>query len=322
MSVETLLGGGLAGVLGLWATRAASHRRSERELREQARSGNTVFDLGDGRVEYRTWGADHRDGPIVVCENGLGAPLECWDWVAEALSSSTSVVAYHRAGYGATTATSDPGALIQGILRREFDGSRPVVLLAHSIGGMAVRAALAHTPDLARRVVGVCLVDSTDPSLLDAVWSDPERRGRIMQSMHLEMVGAVLGTTTVANPVLDEVDHRSSVQQRFARFVVDTRTVRTATREYRRFSEAASALSRSPLPPTLVLSASNSHEGSTAHMRAQRSLADGLGATHQVVHGAGHRSILGFRRHAETVADQLERWYTGTCVRSVEEVAS
>lgn len=321
MSVETLLGGGLAGVLGMWATRAASHRRSERELRKHARSGNTVRDLGRGPVEYRTWGALH-DGPIIVCENGLGAPLECWDWVAEALSTSSSVVAYHRAGYGATTSTSDAGALVDRILRHEFDDSRPVVLLAHSIGGMAVRDALARTPDLARRVVGVCLVDSTDPALLDAVWSSPERRGRIVQSMHLEMVGAVLGTTTVANPVLDEVDHRASVQQRFARFVVDTRTVRTATREYRRMSEVASALARTPLPPTLVVSASNSHEGSTAHMRAQRELAENLGATHHVVQGAGHRSILGFRRHAEVVADHVRRWCDEVYSATPVEVAS
>ena len=322
MSVETMLGGGLAGVLGLWAARAASHRRTERDLREHARSGNTVRDLGRGPVEYRTWGSHDRDGPIIVCENGLGAPLECWDWVAEALSTSSSVIAHHRAGYGATTASCDPGTLIRDILRHEFDESRPVVLLAHSIGGMAVRDALVHTPDLARRVVGVCLVDSTDPTLLDAVWSAPERRGRIMQSMHLEMLGAVLGTTSVVNPVLDEVDHRASVQRRFARFVVDTRTVRTATREYRRFSEAASTLSRVPLPPTLVVSASNSHEGSTAHIRAQRELASSLGATHHVVQGAGHRSILGFRRHAEVVADHVRRWSDDVCLTTPAEVAS
>lgn len=81
-------------------------------------------------------------GPTtVVFENGLGDTFGIWASVFPAIAQHTQAFAYNRAGYGASTASTDPRdtAHIVEELRATLQAAGvlpPYILVGHSIGGM------------------------------------------------------------------------------------------------------------------------------------------------------------------------------------------
>ncbi|MGP9539901.1 alpha/beta fold hydrolase [Brachybacterium sp. AOP43-C2-M15] len=102
-------------------------------------------------------------GPgLVVLEAGLGAGAHSWGPVMEHLAGHTRVLAYDRAGYGA----SDPDPRPRDLARladdllcvsRSLEHER-LVLVGHSWGGPVVRTAAARLSELS----GLVLVDPAD----------------------------------------------------------------------------------------------------------------------------------------------------------------
>ncbi len=96
----------------------------------------------------------------VVFEAGQGLGRTCWDAVVPLLASEARLVAYDRAGFGRSERVpaglgiddmaADLAALITTV------APEPVVLVAHSMGGLVARCALA---DL--RLRGLLLLDPT-----------------------------------------------------------------------------------------------------------------------------------------------------------------
>ena len=107
--------------------------------------------------------------PTVLLVSGYNSPVTSWDEVQKRLSARARVCAYDRLGVG----DSDPPPRRQTVddLANELDAvvsalglRRPVVLVAHDIGGVvATTWAEAHDDDLA----GLVLVDATPPGYLD-----------------------------------------------------------------------------------------------------------------------------------------------------------
>jgi len=103
--------------------------------------------------------------PTVVMFNGLGERTPSWAWVQGAVSSSTRVCTYDRAGEGWSGGA--PGARnghqlasdLHGLLRiARIPG--PYVLAGHSVGGIY---ALLYAADYPEQVAGVALIDSATP---------------------------------------------------------------------------------------------------------------------------------------------------------------
>jgi alpha/beta hydrolase fold len=100
--------------------------------------------------------------PTVVLEAGLGVDSAPWEKVFERIAAFTRVCAYDRAWLG----RSDPGPALgtidsavsdlRGIVS-QLNGSQPVVVVGHSLGGTIVRA-FADMDPLA--VAAVVLIDS------------------------------------------------------------------------------------------------------------------------------------------------------------------
>jgi pimeloyl-ACP methyl ester carboxylesterase len=113
--------------------------------------------------------AGRKTDPAVLLVSGYDAPLTTWDAVQARLSGTTRVCAYDRLGVG----RSDPPPRRQTVadLAADLDGvvsalglHRPIVLVAHDIGGvLAVTWAERHRNDVA----GLVLVDATPPSYVD-----------------------------------------------------------------------------------------------------------------------------------------------------------
>lgn len=116
----------------------------------------------DGRdlITY-TWGGGQQ---LVVLEAGLGMSGRSWAPIAHRLAQHCTVVAYDRAGYGTSTPDPAPRTLdrLAGDLCHvvKAQGTNPVLLVGHSLGGPIVRRAAELLP--ADQVDGIVLVDPAD----------------------------------------------------------------------------------------------------------------------------------------------------------------
>lgn len=100
----------------------------------------------------------------VVFEAGSGQGRTCWDPVVALLADRARLVAYDRAGFGRSGRTTqrlgidDLAADLAALVEALVPGSAPLVLVAHSMGGLVARRA---APSLGPRLRGLLLVDPT-----------------------------------------------------------------------------------------------------------------------------------------------------------------
>jgi pimeloyl-ACP methyl ester carboxylesterase len=101
--------------------------------------------------------------PTVVIEPSFGGSAAEWESIAERIAEETTVVAYNRVPYGASSRARDRrsaghiAADLDGVLR-ELGIAGPIILVGHSMGGVYARAFAARYLD---RVAGMVLVDSS-----------------------------------------------------------------------------------------------------------------------------------------------------------------
>lgn len=118
------------------------------------------FAEADGRrVAYRVLGAGE---PAIVMITGLGDGMTTFEDVAADLATTTTVIIYDRAGYGASDNTSgvkDAGAADRELsaLLEQSGVNGPFVLLGHSMGGLYAEYFAARHPN---QVLGLILEES------------------------------------------------------------------------------------------------------------------------------------------------------------------
>jgi pimeloyl-ACP methyl ester carboxylesterase len=120
----------------------------------------TMIEVGRHRIEAIVYGSG---APAVVIEPSFGGSAAEWEAIAERIAEETTVVAYNRVPYGASSRARDRRSA--GQIAADLDGvltgleiAGPVVLVGHSMGGVYTRAFAARHLD---RVAGMVLVDSS-----------------------------------------------------------------------------------------------------------------------------------------------------------------
>ena len=121
-------------------------------------SGQLV-DVGGRRLYIECTGSG---GPVVVLQAGLGASSFSWERIAPAVTGSTTVCSYDRAGHGRSdeaAAPQDGIALATDLhtLLERAGVAGPYILVGHSSGGAYVRVFAARYPD---EVAGMVLLDA------------------------------------------------------------------------------------------------------------------------------------------------------------------
>jgi pimeloyl-ACP methyl ester carboxylesterase len=110
------------------------------------------------------------DAPVtVVLAHGFAARLEEYEPQRRALRDRTRLVLFDQRGHGRSGWGSQRSATIDrlgrdlGCVIDELTGDRPVVLVGHSMGGMAVLALARQRADLftKNKVVGVALLSTS-----------------------------------------------------------------------------------------------------------------------------------------------------------------
>ncbi|MEI6622305.1 MAG: alpha/beta hydrolase [Actinomycetes bacterium] len=148
---------------------------------------------------------DHpgQDGPLVVFSNGMGAILDYWDTVVDALPDLTCV-RFDRPGLGGSAVSDRSSRDIRTEVARIIavadwvDPARSVVLVGHSYGGVLVEATARLHPD---RVQALVTVDGTDPN----EYADPTRRTRPAYARLITLVNSSGPIAAVTGTVLERV---------------------------------------------------------------------------------------------------------------------
>jgi pimeloyl-ACP methyl ester carboxylesterase len=123
----------------------------------------TKFDVGGYKLAAEISG---EGSPTVVFISGSGDAGEPWEAAISAMSSSTTLMTYARAGIGDSEIPPDPTSPSLGTavveLRRllaAVDIAGPFILVGHSIGGLIGLIYAAQWPE---NLAGLVLVDATD----------------------------------------------------------------------------------------------------------------------------------------------------------------
>jgi len=122
----------------------------------------SLVDVGECRLHLQVAGSG---SPTVLLESGLGGMSSAWAWVFPEAARLTRVVAYDRAGLGWSQVSTGPktAALTVERLRaalRQLGIEPPYLLVGHSMGGLFARVFAAAHPD---EVAGMVLLDAVHP---------------------------------------------------------------------------------------------------------------------------------------------------------------
>lgn len=130
---------------------------------QQAQADGLLLHTGEAQIATRIEGTHGR--PVVFI-SGLGEEMDGWDRVAFSIARCAVVVRYDRPGIGSSRPAPDAPVLAQDValqlraILADLDIAAPVVLVAHSLGGLYAQAFAQLFPE---QTAGLVLVDASSP---------------------------------------------------------------------------------------------------------------------------------------------------------------
>ena len=253
----------------------------------------TLYDVGGHRLHMNCSGSG---SPTVVLENGLGATSLTWTRITAAVSRTTRVCAYDRAGQGWSDDVGAPqdglevAADLHTLLARSGEQG-PYVLVGHSAGGVYVMTYAAQYPD---EVAGMALLDSMSPYEFTALPGFATEQSMMHRGLGVLPSLARLGVAQVlpdsAWSSLPEA--AASQAQAFASSPRGMRSMRDEQSVYREVFEQATALTSLHGKPLVVVTATDSLQRITGWSGEQDRLAAlSTNSQHRVV-DATHEGVV------------------------------
>jgi pimeloyl-ACP methyl ester carboxylesterase len=148
-----------------------------------------LLDIGGRRLHLYETG---QGSPTVVLEAGIAATSLSWRPVQDEIAKFTRVASYDRAGLGWSDAASKPLTLSRLVndlhaLLQAAQLPPPYVLVAHSFGGLVVRAYARRYPN---ETAGLVLVDALRPEEWHPL--SGQQRRTLARGVRLSRRGAML----------------------------------------------------------------------------------------------------------------------------------
>ena len=189
-AVGVLAAGAAAGVAverRLIGRRTGERAQLEAEPFGSVRGEPHVFTADDG-VELYVETDDGPGDPTILLVHGYGLNLDCWHFQRKAMRELGRVVVYDQRSHGRSGRSPEEGVSIDqlgrdlaGILDA-YAADGPVVLIGHSMGGMAIMAyADQHPEAFGDRVIGVGLVSTSAGGLDKVSVALPGLPGRVIR---------------------------------------------------------------------------------------------------------------------------------------------
>jgi pimeloyl-ACP methyl ester carboxylesterase len=279
-----------------------------------------LYDVGDHRLHLSCTGTG---GPTVVLLGGMGETSAAWGLVQPAVSATTRVCAYDRAGQ--SWSDSAPGAK-DGVqvaddlhaLLREAGEPGPYVLAGHSVGGTYAMVYAAEYPD---DVAGLVLLDSASPYQFTALPEFPAAYSFMRRLTALRSLLARSGVGPLLNSgVPGDLPPAAQAQmQAFDWSTSQLRSERDEVAGYPEMFEQAQTLTEIGSTPLIVVTAT-AGDRQAGWPEAQENLATlSPTSSHRLV-PATHTSLLldatDFAFSVTAIADVVQAARTNTVVRN------
>lgn len=244
--------------------------------------------------------------PAIVFEAGAASPATTWAAVFAALAPDHRVIAYDRAGYGASehATASLERQLADLIAVLESAGPAPCVVVEHSWGALLAQLVAWQRPEL---VAGLVLVDPSQERL----WLDPPDPAALREWARFTDPTVPARTDPRSGDMLDgaaeldrEVAHRATDEPRIRALLIAAgrsylatdQQLRTHVDEFPMILGSLDEIAHRrrtavwPKVPVVTLTATKGRpsEYATPVIEAQERLAAESGATHTVVPDSGH----------------------------------
>ncbi len=282
------------------------------DQRDQAMPGRS-YDVGGYRLHLTCTGSG---GPTVVLQSGLGEMSANWARIVPAVSRTTRVCAYDRAGQGWSDDAPhlqdgvQAAADLHTLLRRAGENG-PYVLVGHSIGGDHAMTYAARYPE---QVAGMVLLDATDPYRSPGTGSahaGPPGAVALLPSLARLGLGRLLPASfwsALPEPAAGQV-------QAFAASPRGWRTIRDETAPMPALRDRARALTTRGSPPLVVLTAAG-HDRDPTWLAAQDRMAALSSNNSHRVADATHAGLLdqeqGAEQSARAIDDVIRATRTGS----------
>jgi pimeloyl-ACP methyl ester carboxylesterase len=147
------------------------------EPREERGEPSLVTSPDGSVLHIETFGA--KKGPTIVLTHGWGLNSTAWWYTKQALAGRFRLVVWDLPGLGRSTSPTDGKFTIERFAEAlgtvvRATGSRPVILVGHSIGGMTTQTFWRDCPEaLRQQVAGIVLIDTTHENPLLTMWLSP-----------------------------------------------------------------------------------------------------------------------------------------------------
>lgn len=233
-----------------------------------------LHDVGGHRLHLDCSGSG---SPTVVLQNGLGEISAHWTRITSAVSSTTRVCAYDRAGQGWSDDApgSQDGQAVASelhILLERAGETDPYILVGHSAGGAYAMAYAAQYPD---EVTGMVLLDSMSPYQFTVLPNFPAEYSMMRRGLGVLPSLARLGATQVLpSSAFSSLPEPVASQIRaFATSPRQMRNMRDEQSVYPVLLEQAQDLSTLEVKPLVVVTTTESNQKIEGWSEAQDQLA-------------------------------------------------
>ncbi|HEY8615997.1 alpha/beta hydrolase [Phenylobacterium sp.] len=136
-------------------------RRDERPSRPERGEGQEIAGASGATLYVERHG--RADGPPIIFTHGWGMDSTFWSYAKADLGDRFNLTLWDLPGLGKSRARQVglPAFAADLATLLEASGRRPVVLVGHSIGGMTIQTLVRDRPELADRIAGVVLLNTT-----------------------------------------------------------------------------------------------------------------------------------------------------------------
>lgn len=179
-----------------------------------------LVDVGGYSLYVEVTGKRQKGSPTVILENGYGSTHDQWDAVVAELSKITQVVSYDRANVGQSEApttggfTAKDAATRLNIMLKKVKVNGPIIIVAHSIGGLYAREYAHMYPT---KVKGIVFVDSSHENMADVMFAEfPEEvKDMIMEGdlAYFNYVEGTLADTKQTNQQIEQTVEADSLRR-------------------------------------------------------------------------------------------------------------